>query len=464
MTARVSIAAAAAEMMKAVLPAKPPATPVDPFVRPAVPSRAALVGDDVEDNDAALGSTPIDGAALPDALPKATEEDADKRVASGVCAALGVVLGDAPWEREAVPVPVDEGVAVDVPVPVIVGDVAADTVVDGVTAAVPELLPVTLALAPRDNVAVGVAVALGVALNVLEPLSLPVRVGDGVTVDVPVPLPVALAVGVADALEVAEIDSEPLLLPVLDGLAPTVTEDVGERETDRERERVEDGVLEEVDVADAVGDPVEVPLFDRVEVVDGVPLLLADVDALAPTVTLAVAVPETDDDNEAVELGDCDGVPLVDVVGVPVDVTDGVCCALGVDVAVPDGVTVAVNETDGVPLAVPPTVNDGDDVAVNELERLCVLDSLSLIVPVPVGVPEAVPVPDPVVDPVGVLDGVLDGDGVAESVIVDVTEGVLDDEGVPLAVDPTLSVVDGVADGVDVRLRVVDALTVAVAV
>jgi hypothetical protein len=70
----------------------------------------------------------------------------------------------------------------------------------------------------------------------------------------------------------------PLSEPVLDGLAPLVTEAVGVRETDRDRERVGEGVSLGVRVALAVPDPVCV----------GVSLLLAVFDGDAPCVAVVV--------------------------------------------------------------------------------------------------------------------------------------------------------------------------------
>ena len=82
--------------------------------------------------------------------------------------------------------------------------------------------------------------------------------------------------------------------------------------------------------------------------------MLGLVDALAPSVTDGVAVLESEDDSVAVELGVCEGVPLVDAVGVPVDVPVGVRGALAVVELVAVGVTVAVMEIVEVPLALPP--------------------------------------------------------------------------------------------------------------
>ena len=89
---------------------------------------------------------------------------------------------------------------------------------------------------------------------------------------------------------------------------------------------------------------------------------------LAPTVTDAVGVCDTERERLCVELGVCDGVPLVDAVGVPVDVPVGVGSAVAVVDAVAVGVTVAESDTEGVPLAVPPVerVVVGDVVIVDE--------------------------------------------------------------------------------------------------
>ena len=140
------------------------------------------------------------------------------------------------------------------------------------------------------------------------------------------------------------------------GLAPTVIEAVGVLDVDRDSDCVLDAVLDDVGVLDAVGDPVGVTLADCVDVVEAVPLLLGVIDALAPSDKLGVAVSDCDGDSVVVELGVDVGVSLVDDVGVPVAVPVGVIAALTVEVAVTVGVTVAVRDKDDVPLALPPTL------------------------------------------------------------------------------------------------------------
>jgi hypothetical protein len=151
-------------------------------------------------------------------------------------------------------------------------------------------------------------------------------------------------------VEVGEL--VPLSLPELLGLAPIVTEAVSVTDTERDSEVVLVGEFDDVGVPDDVGDPVDVTLSDCVVV----PLLLGEIEALASSVTLEVAVFESEDESVVVELGVDIGVSLVDDVGVPVAVPVGVIAALTVEVAVTVGVTVAVRDKDDVPLALPPTL------------------------------------------------------------------------------------------------------------
>ena len=235
-----------------------------------------------------------------------------------------------------------------------IGDVEADGVM--------------LTDAPGESEDVGVALAVDDALTVDEPESEPVDVPVRVEVAVPVTLVVCDAVG--DREEDADIVvlAEPVSLPVLLGLAPKVTLAVGVHDTERERLTVDVGVSDDVGVGDAVGDPVGVTLADCVDVVEGVPLLLGVIDALAPRERLGVAVFEMDGDSVTTELGVCDGVPLDVAVGVTVEVPVGVGSALVVDEVVTVGETVAERDTEGVPLAVPPVerVVVGDAVIVDE--------------------------------------------------------------------------------------------------
>ncbi len=331
------------------------------------------------------------------------EVDEGNAAALGVIVGAGVTLGDAPSEMEDVgdPVPLCVGVAVDDPVPVGVdvrvfvlltetGDVEIDA----------ELLPD----APGERGGVGVTLTVDDALIVDEPVSDPVGVPERVDVAVPVALVVCDAVGVREDDCVVVALADPLSLPVLLGLAPLETLAVGVHDTEREGDCVVLGVSLEVAVGVAVGETVGVPLAERVDVVEGLPLLLGVSDALAPIVTDGVSVLETEDDREAVVLGVGDGVPVVDTVGVPVDVLVGVGSAVAVEEVVPDGETVAERETDGVPLAVPPTEIVAEGVALTVFERLRVVDPLSDPVGVCDGVIDDVPVPLPVRVAVGVTD------------------------------------------------------------
>ena len=160
------------------------------------------------------------------------------------------------------------------------------------------------------------------------------------------PLEVGEVVAVTDKLIDELGESVPLSVPLNDGNAPIVTDEVGELEIDLERLCVVDGVVLEVEVAD------DVPL--------------------------------------------------------PVGVTDAVTLALIVDDGVIVGVIVALNETDGVLLAEPPTDKVFVGVAVNVEERLIVVDPLSLPVAVCVGVELDVLEPVPVDELVGLFEGEFD--------------------------------------------------------
>ena len=161
-----------------------------------------------------------------------------------------------------------------------------------------------------------------------------------------VPLPVIELVTVTDSLAVGVVESVPLLLLLIDGNAPIVTEEVGEGVIDIER----------LCVVEGVGDDVVVP--------DDVPLPVGDFEA----VTLALIV------------------------------DDGVIV----------GVLVALNETDGVLLAEPPTDKEFVGVAVIVEERLIVVEPLSLPVRVCDGVCDDVLVPLTVGEPVPLTDKLID--------------------------------------------------------
>ena len=99
-----------------------------------------------------------------------------------------------------------------------------------------------------------------------------------------VPLPVVELVAVTDKLIDDVVESVPLSEPVRDDDAPLVIDEVGVLEIDLEREVVELGVVLEVDVADDVPLPVDVPLVLIVEdlEIESVPLCVLD--ELAPRV------------------------------------------------------------------------------------------------------------------------------------------------------------------------------------
>jgi hypothetical protein len=137
-----------------------------------------------------------------------------------------------------------------------------DGVSVGVMLAVIEPEGDTLSDAPREGERDGVAVSVDDALTVLEPLSLPVGVPEGVGAAVPVPLPVGLGVIGGVLLADIVVDGVPESEPVDEGDAPSVTEEVGVRDCERERLDVDDGVPEGVSVLLAVTLGVGVPDSD----------------------------------------------------------------------------------------------------------------------------------------------------------------------------------------------------------
>ena len=86
---------------------------------------------------------------------------------------------------------------------------------------------VQLAVSPKLSVLVPDVVIVEERLIVVDSLSLPEGVCDGVCDDVLVPLPVAEPVPLTDELIVGVIESVPLLLLLNDGSAPLVTDEVG---------------------------------------------------------------------------------------------------------------------------------------------------------------------------------------------------------------------------------------------
>ena len=171
-----------------------------------------------------------------------------------------------------------------------------------------------------------------------------------------------------------------------------------------------------------------------VDVVESVPLSEPVSDGNAPLVIDEVGVLEIDLESEVVELGVVLEVEVVDAVPLPVADIEAVALALIVDDDVIVGVMVALSETDGVLLALPPMLRVLDGVADFVEERLIVVDPLSLPVGVCVGVCDDVLVPLPVAEPVPLTD----------ALIVDVDESV--PESLPLNDGPAPLVTDAVGE------------------
>ena len=181
---------------------------------------------------------------------------------------------------------------------------------------------------------------------------------------------------------VAVVEPVPESEPVLDGLAPAVNDAVGERETERERLVVELGVNDDVPVCELVGVPVHVPLPVVLDETLELSEILAVALALAPNVTEGVAEFDSDALRLDVEEGVTDDVPVLDEVSVPELVCEGVGGGVVVADNVAEDVGDGVKEDDGVPLAEPPADRVVVGVAETVVERLDVVDPLSL----PVGV------------------------------------------------------------------------------
>ena len=163
-------------------------------------------------------------------------------VREGVGEALTVELAESVEEgvEAAVPVPLVEGVPVEVP----------EGVWDAVALLEKDVLGVLLAEAPGLSEAVGEADTVELAESVV----------DGVGAGVPVPLPVGVAVGVGVGVLGGVALLERLVLPVLDWEAPLVREAVGEAERVEEALAVVEGVGAAVPVPLGVGLGVPVPL------------------------------------------------------------------------------------------------------------------------------------------------------------------------------------------------------------
>ena len=194
-----------------------------------------------------------------------------------------------------------------------------------------------LALPPVLRVVVGVALTVVDRLCVLDELSDPDGVCDGVSDDVPVPLPVLDAVGVTERLAVVVVLPVPVSEPVELGLAPRVTDAVGVRDTERDKESVDVGVSLDVGVTLDVPVPVIVTLGVVLAVCEGVSVPLGEFEGDAPCETDIVGVFNVD--------GMCDGVeelvpdPVLDVVPVCVNVAVAVPVTLSVELAVCSGAT-----------------------------------------------------------------------------------------------------------------------------
>ena len=231
------------------------------------------------------------------------------------------------------------------------------------------------------------------------------RGGEGVALGVLAPVPLALKE----------------LLPVLEALAPTVTEAVGDADWVLLVDTVDEGVAAAVPVPEVVPllvgvaegdcDPVTLPLKEALPVPE----------AEAPGVTGAVGLPDTVLLALIVEEGVAEGVPVL--LAVPV----AVIAALGVCVPVPlelrEGLPVLEGDT--------PRVRDAEGVADTVVLADNVEDGVTALVPVPLGVAHAVDVPVPLWLDVPLLDRDRDGVMLADSPVD--SEGVGEDDRVELA-------------------------------
>jgi hypothetical protein len=226
-------------------------------------------------------------------------------------------------------------------------------------------------------------------LSDVDPLSLPDGVWVGVRESEAVPDPVEVSELVGVDVRVIVVELVPVSEPVFDELAPTVTEAVGVRDTDRERLVVELGVIDDVPVPDSVEVTELVGVDDRVIVVEPVPESEPVLDELAPAVTEAVGEEDADRERLAVELGVIDDVAVFELVGVLVGVP------------LPEALdeTLELSEILEVILALAPNVTEG----------VAEFDNDALRVDVDDGVSDEVPVPEVVPDPVLVCEGVGEG-------------------------------------------------------
>ena len=281
-------------------------------------------------------------------------------------------------------------------------------------------------------------------LSEVDPLSLPDGVWVGVRESEAVPDPVEVAELVGVDVRVIVVEPVPVSEPVFDELAPIVIDAVGVRDTDRERLDVELGVIDGVPVPDSVDVTELVGVDDRVIVVEPVPESEPVLDELAPAVTEAVGEEDADRERLTVELGVIDDVAVLELVGVLVGVPLPVALGdtlelseiLGVILALAPNVTEGVAEFDNDALRV--DVDDG------VREEVPVPDVVPDPVLVCEGVGGGVAVADSVALEVG--DGVKEEVGVplaeppAERVVVGDAETVVE----RLSVDDPLSLPDGV--------------------
>ncbi len=236
------------------------------------------------------------------------------------------------------------------------------------------------ALSPEDIDVVGVGVLLGVMDGVEEISREAVEDGEGVSELVLVPDGVSVAVGVPLPLELAVVLDESETLGVMEALAPTVTEPVGDTDADAAIDSLAEGVPTGDPVDDGVG----------LTVPDGVALVVDEkdselvpepvTDGLAPTDNEAVGVRDTDRESEIVELG----------VGTAVIVPDPVSEDVAVGVALTLAVAELVTESEPVFDGLAPTDNEAvgereadpesEAVEVGVIEDVGVLDVVMLLV------------------------------------------------------------------------------------
>ncbi len=248
--------------------------------------------------------------------------------------------------------------------------------------------------APVERVGVGevdmVGVAEGVVLGVEEAVPVPEDVGE----------PVGEELGVGGGVLLLESE----LLPLLEGVAPLVSEAVGEAEAVELGEVVVEGVKDPVPVHVLVG----VPVGEGVSVVGGVAAL--DKEVLAVLLAEAPAEREAVDEADTVVLQERVVEGVKDPVPVPLTVGEPVGEELGVGGGVPLLESELLPLLEGVAPLVSEAVGEADSV---ELADMVVEGVIGLVpVPVPVGVGVGVCVGE---TEAGMLE---DADAVGEGVVV----------------------------------------------